>query len=222
MKKLLVSLVLAAMLVVGIQFAAAAVPGGATVTSVANATDDDGPAVGTFAVQSGYIHDVNLSTEAQTFKWAGLVGDVSGTIYLNDSSENTLFSWAGAEGAFVYAANDTVAWASLSAANVSRMPSYLTTAAADRWANTYTGSSTFSSNYIGTVLTVPSVVVNSTWTCYSLLEDVDDDLVWAVNVDEGGAVGYNGTTYDYQLLIPEDGTLGNTATQTYHIYVELL
>ena len=35
-------------------------------------------------------------------------------------------------------------------------------------------------------------------------------------------VSYSGTTVDYQMIIPEDGTAGNTTVSSYNLWVELV
>ena len=54
----------------------------------------------------------------------------------------------------------------------------------------------------------------------SCVEDGTGNLVWAGEVVAGGT-DYEGSTADYQIIIPEDGTAGDQTADTYYLWVEL-
>ncbi len=217
-------LLLGIFLVFAVQYAVAVEPGGATVSASNLGTDTDGPSPENISIQSGYLYNVSLTTSAQTFRWVGIAGNVTGTIYLNDSSENSFYSWAGAEGKYVYISRDNnVDWTNLQAASNSDMPSFLTVGTSgDRWNATFGATKTFISGYLGSIASVPYTTLNSTWECFSMMDGggADTDNVWAANVTSG--IGFNGNAYEYEILIPEDGSGGDSTNTTYYFYAELL
>jgi hypothetical protein len=49
----------------------------------------------------------------------------------------------------------------------------------------------------------------------------NDDLFYAVML-EHNAAGFNGQTYDFQILLPDEGTETTSTSATYYFYIELL
>lgn len=177
----------------------------------------------TASVLAGHVHTADVNSNMSTARWAGLLGNVTGNIILGDGSNDTLFSWANAGGNLVYAstAADPV-WASIADATNSDMPTFLTGGSdSDNYASTFVGGSenigsnlyTLSSDY-ATTLSAASV-----WKTYSLKSG--SDLIWAGKVVEDGT-SYSGSTVDYQMIIPEDGTAGDTTATAYNLWVELV
>jgi hypothetical protein len=48
----------------------------------------------------------------------------------------------------------------------------------------------------------------------------ETNIVYATIINQG-STGYNGTTYDFQMIVPEDGTPGYTSSTAYYLYVEI-
>ena len=48
-----------------------------------------------------------------------------------------------------------------------------------------------------------------------------DDVMYSVML-ENGAVGFNGESMDYQILLPENGAEGDQSNEAYYFYIELL
>lgn len=222
MKRLLLSLVIAAMFVFTIQFAAAAVPGGATISNWENKTEWGGPgAVGSQPVTSGHIYHGDLDTTQLTYRWAGVFGNTTGQIVLRDGSGNTFYTWSNANGKVVYVTtSNSPTWSSLTAATISTIntqASWINQAnTADSYNNTFDdGTGSLPSNIFS--VSAPTATVGS-WTNYALEDGTN--LIWAVGVTTAAA--YNGTTYEYEVLIPENGTGGDTSATTYYFYVELV
>jgi hypothetical protein len=67
---------------------------------------------------AGNVTELDLSGYTITRTWQGYFGNVSGTITLEDNSNNTLYNWsvASPEGE-VYAANNTVIWTNIQCFN---------------------------------------------------------------------------------------------------------
>src|SRR3989338_5778472 len=75
-----------------------AAPIGPTVTAVGNETKPTAAGTkvnGSFEgnTSGGHIFTTNLDSQQQNVRWKGYVGNVTGTLVLDDASDNTLFSW---------------------------------------------------------------------------------------------------------------------------------
>ncbi|UCD04499.1 MAG: hypothetical protein JSW73_02605 [Candidatus Woesearchaeota archaeon] len=200
----------------------AADPSGAVVSGEDDFGEFDTPGAGTVTIESGNITSAELSTNMSTYRWAGLKGNVTGSIVLGDDNNNTMYTWTTI-GRNVYACNETIDWATLANASVTDMPTALaaTDSEADRWNNTFTTGGTLDSELFS--ITANRSTTNSggatNWYTYSL-KDGNGALVWAGDVEDGGT-DYKGTTADFQMIIGEDGTSGDDTPETFYLWVEL-
>jgi hypothetical protein len=203
----------------------AAVPGGASVTNEIDLGRLPTSLPDNVSVVAGNITIVNLDVQQTTFRWVGLLGNVSGSIALGDSASNTMYQWA-AQGNLVFAAaTPTVDWTNLTDANdtnVATLAPYLTSAANDAYNETFTGTPESIDSGIFTITAAFATTdsANTTvWKTYSLWDE--SALVWAGKVFVNGT-SYRDTQVDYQMIIPEDGTAGDTTPTTYYLWVENL
>ncbi len=220
MRKVMLALLIGMFAVSLASFASAAPVGGSVSTGTSERMADS--SAGQVSLTGGNVTEVNVTGYSSTSRWGGFYGEISGGIRLADSSSNVFYEWtvSNVTDAVVYAANDTVSsWASVAAATVSDMPSYLQAAASDNFTNTFTASEAFTSPS----LSVASVPYTSTWQngaqgslkTYALKEG--STLIWAgkaiadTNSFKGGS-----DTVDYQILAP-----ANSGETTYYFYVEL-
>ena len=224
MKKILTIIAFIAIGLLLVGYATAATPGDAAVSSSANRGEYSMSSSDTVSVEAGNITYAALASNMSTYRWAGLLGSVSGNIILGDSGNHQLFNWS-ASAVEVYASTaSSITWSSLADATNSDMAtlaSYLTSGS-DNYSATFTGGvqgigsnifSSLTSDYATTLSTGAT-----TWQTYSLKSG--SDLVWAGKVVSDGT-GFDGSLYDYQMILPEDGTAGNTAATSYNLWVEL-
>ena len=205
-------------------FVAATEPGEADITNEADLGEYLYVSADSATLESGNITYADLNSDMTTYRWAGLLGNVSGDIVLGDGDENKLYSWTGA-GRMVYASEAaSITWTSLVDAAVGDMPAYITGGAdVDRYANTFTGGVEPIGSGIFPISSDHTLTFNSTgiavWKTYSLKEGVN--LVWAGLVSENGN-SYHNNTIDYQMILPENGSDGDAAIQTYNLWIELV
>ncbi len=223
MKKLFFAFALLVLL--ALPLARAAQPGGATTTHADKGSYDGGTA-GTADVISGHVYSNNLDATQGTYKWVGIFGNVTGTIVLEDTNGNQFYNWTGAKGLLVYASTANVDWTSLSDATASDVTTatYYTFLASgtDDYANTFTGTSedigsaiySVSSDYAQPFPTASGFKVYS-------LKDGSGNIIWAGKVLSSPATTYEGSSADFEMLLPEDGTSNNDAATTYNFWVEL-
>ena len=221
MKKILtiMAFLVLGLLVAGV--ASAASPSEASVSNAADLGEYSMTSSDNVSIEAGNVTYADLNSNMSTYRWAGLLGNASGNVILGDSSNNIMFSWAGATPLMVYASlASSIAWSSLADATSSNMPTYLTGGSdADNYASTFTGSSQNISSHIFSISSdFATTLGSSIWKTYSLTDG--SHLVWAGSVVAGG-ISYSGSTVDYQMIVPEDGTSGNTAATAYNLWIEL-
>lgn len=201
-------------------FAAAATPGEAQVTNETDlgsysftATDQN------VDITSGSITYTELDTNMSTYRWAGLLGNVSGSIQLGDGSNNILFSWT-ANGRVVYASEATPTWSSLVIATAADAHAYINGSDSDNFTNTFNETGNVDSG-IFSLVGAPRATTNggAGWNTYALFDGTN--LVFAGNVRPAGDTGFDGASVQYQMIVPEDGTGGDAVASSYNLWVEL-
>lgn len=199
-----------------------AAPAAGNVTEQGSQSSYAGISSESVTTEGGNVTEVNVTGYASTARWAGFYGSIDGGIRLGDSGNNIFYEWtvSNFDGSVVYAANTTVSdWsdAAISAAGVGDMPSYLTTGASDNYTNTFDTTEGFASASI-TEGSTPYITTLETGTgtfkTYSL-KNTAGTLIWAGLADQN-ELGFDGTTVDYQLLVPAD-----SSGVTYNFYLEL-
>lgn len=221
MNRTLAIITAALMILSGIAIASGA-PGGAS-TEVGASERGAGTSSGTANLTGGNVTAVNVTGNQITGRWGGFYGNISGGIQLADSGSNLFYEWTVTDytGAYVYVANDTVSdWASLQEATNANQPTYIQSAAADNWTNTFTASEAFSSSSLSVVGPVPYTdtfndVGAGTFRTYSLYAPTENAYVYAGRAINDGT-GFNAETVDYQILAPADSGI-----VSYQFYLEL-
>lgn len=190
-----------------------------------------------FNISGGYIAALNLTASVQNTHWKAFVGWVNGAFTLDDFSGSTIYDWSlSVTTGRVYTTRDssTIEWNLIQCANVT------TTLAAENTAmfhNRTSDNITATFTYPGThdPFWVAGRPINSNAcpTLNTYINDVsqDDDfeemalydstsIIYAT-ILEDNLVGYDGQPYDFQMLVPENGSQGFTGATPYYLYVEL-
>ncbi|MGB9748559.1 MAG: hypothetical protein ACP5OZ_02830 [Candidatus Woesearchaeota archaeon] len=188
---------------------------------------------------AGNVTQLTITTQTVTQSWQGYVGNISGTIVLDDSNNKTLYDWSLADPqGEIYAVrtSTTPDWTSVVCANSTHINTEQIALnmgdGADRINNTFTED--FSGSFL-----VGGVVINSTSGCKQVATYVNDAadpsknfkevllydptnalIIYTALIKKGYSVGYNGNTYNFQMIVGEDGH-GNTVASTYYFYVEI-
>ncbi len=225
-EKYVTMLIMALMFIVGATFAFAVIPGEAYISDAADLGEYILQSPDTITAEAGNISQANVDANMSTYRWAGLVGNVTGSIILGDANEDVMFEWS-AVGNLVFASQSaTVTWTALADAAPATVVSaytYLTTGMSDAYDTTFTEAAENIGSNIFTTLTSDFALTwnnesTPTWKTYSLTDG--SAIVFAGLVSEDGT-DYAGNTIDYQIILPEDGTAGNIVTQTYNLWIEL-
>ncbi|MEM3374023.1 MAG: hypothetical protein QXE31_02260 [Candidatus Woesearchaeota archaeon] len=213
---------------------------GATVTNISSSTKPIASA--DWNNQSkGFIHTLRLTAEQQDMKWKAYVGNVSSTFVLDDANDYSIYQWnVDSFTGQVYITRKQTAplWSSISCATEANKISednslgHISSAAdsinrtfATRIHNNITiGTFTIGNNtcYATTLWQNNAPVPQTSSAPWQEIVLTDTtSLIYAVFV-ENDKIGYraDGTTYDFQAIVPENATAGSS-TVPYYFYLEL-
>jgi hypothetical protein len=213
-------------------------PEGPSLSEMTNSTKTSSPAV-MINTSGGYISTVNLSLFSQNVRWKAFVGNVTGSFSLEDASGSMIYDWSLTTiGGQVYATrNDTssIAWTSIVCASTAVVES-------ENAALNHTGSidnitATFSSGdhfgfSVGGQVIADNACDHSLYTYDDsgsqtsffsevIVTDGASGLIYVTKIEDD-ETGYNGASYDFQMMVPEVGLGGWTGSTAYYLYVELL
>lgn len=189
----------------------------------------------------GSITTIDLNATTQNIRWKAYVGNVSGTLTLDDGVNNTVFDWTlGAVVGEVYATrmSDTVQWTNINCSNMSHIVNEEiainhTNNPNDNISTTF-DTKTHDTLYIGT----RTIAANSCYSIHTYVNDTnqsqyfeevllydgtsidDGDLIYATMIEQD-VYGFDGNTYDFQMIVPENGLYSWTSSIAYYFYVEL-
>ena len=222
-------------LVAGLAFAASE-PTGASAADSGNSSWA-GATAGGISAQGGNVSNVRISALVQTARWVGFWGAADGSVVLKDLSGDTFYKWtvSNSSGYIFAARNASLDWSILSEDPVNGTAVGTAFGAflqgtSDSAANTFNESS-----YAATIagVTITDGVADSalhmdttganTWKQQVLnvsnMDAVVATMAFMCPIDDDAA-GYNASTTDFQLLVPEDETDNNAAT-VYYFYLQL-
>jgi len=220
---------------------ASAVPGGPdSVTVTANETKSVSSPY-TLNTSGGYITTINITSTTQNPRWKAFVGQVSGTFTLDDSSGSTIYDWSMTTVAGeVYATRNSssISWTNIKCANTSLLENENTlmshTNPDDNITATFSDT-THSEFFVASVnISVNSCPTLNTYVGNSSQDTNFEEVVLSdsTNFSAGGnliyatileqdATGFDNSTYDFQMIVPENGAEGFSGATAYYLYVEL-
>ena len=213
---------------------ALAEPFGAQVTPGESSRADIDETPGNHSAQAGNVTELNIFGLSITNTWQGYFGNVSGAITLSNSAGNAMYNWTLASPTGqVYASNiSSLNWTGVSCFNMTADLDSLEEAfnipqnASDGVDETFNLNDHAAFTAAGE--TFDTGVCNNTKLFNDagagtfdvvLLEDGDGYFVFSSLISQD-TTGFDGNTYDFQMIVLEDGR-GNTETTTYYFWVEL-
>ena len=208
----------------------------------------------------GYIFTTSLDSQQQNTRWKAYVGNVTGTLVLDDASDNTLFSWSlTSVTGEVYAtrASGNINWSGINCTWIregsrnytlsNRSAEEVENAALSHTFKNDNITATFSkANH--TSITTGSVIIGKD-ECFSVqtyqrdaaqvfsdsananftqvilydgaFNTTNGNVVYETKI-ESDITGYRpDSTYDFQMIVPENGAVGFSSSTAYYFYVEL-
>mgnify|MGYP005662657115 FL=1 len=209
-------------------------PGSSNVNITSNQTFTGQTTGDIVNISGGYIASINISATVVNEKWKAFVGWVNGVLALRDSSGDTIYDWTLAVSTGEVFATRTSGTVTLTGINCSNT-SVLETE------NSAMGHSSNSDNITATfnaidhnAFTVASetIVANSCYSVHTYINNASQstdfeevilydgtNLVYATILEDNLA-GYDGSGYDFQMIIPQNATTGAAVTP-YYIFVEI-
>ncbi|MBI2133950.1 hypothetical protein HYU11_04680 [Candidatus Woesearchaeota archaeon] len=197
----------------------------------------------------GYIYYTNISGIQQDLRWKGYVGNVSGRLTLDDASSNTLYDWTilGSPTGEVYATRQSglINWSNIKCAyrNVTEAENLRMnhSSSTDNITTTFTAS-TNKAFTVGTVsiaadtCNTTNIYVNDSSPAGDTFEEVllydgpseqlmnesntTKNILYA-SIIEQDVSGFDGRTYDFQMILPENGLSAWTSSTAYYFFIEL-
>ncbi len=237
MRKLLLPLLLALLLGTLLVYAQ---PSGPTITF--NRTENATPRPATVIDSAGGTFTfVNLNATTQNFRWKAYVGNVSGSLVLQDANGYNVYDWTPSTiaGEVYVSRNNSINWSDIRCANNASIANEqtklnITTERVDS-INTTFNQSIHKQIFVGLV-NIPqngcpaiATFINSTRQTQAvtsefqeiLLRDTNSSLVYATPLEQD-AYGYStGGRFDFQLIVPDYGSELITGQVPYYFYVEL-
>ncbi len=208
---------------------------GATVGTQTNLTRWTGDTAGSIVTEGGNISAQNVSLGALTDKWAGLFGNITGSIYLTDDSGGTtnyIYTWVGSDangGEVCASTNNAFTWATVSNAIAADLDDVWNFgAASDNATNTFTGSTcdlTFAQGSVtNTADTADSQGNNAGDTFQTCVVDdgsstTKGNFAFCTQINSTGG-NFLGDAADYELIVPTSYGTGPSTLETYYFYAE--
>lgn len=184
---------------------------------------------------AGNVTELIINATSVTQTWQGYYGNVIGAILLSDSSNNTLIDWTitGVQGQVYASRTNGITWTGIGCANTANITAedtYLgSLGKADAVNNTFSNSTTHDGFFVGTeeiTANSCSAVNLKNSTGYSsdwqevLLSTANGERVYTALLSSNNE-GFNGSSYDFQMIVGENGHSGDVATTPYYFWIEL-
>ncbi|MFH1770593.1 MAG: hypothetical protein ABH828_03475 [archaeon] len=203
-----------------------------------NSTDQRTTSPGSRADDGGTITTMNVDATQQNYAWKAYVGNISGSLVLDDSSNRSIYEWALSTltGEIIATRASSLTWGALSCASnatiateqsaVSMSPSDL-----DSLNTTFIATAHKAFSIAGNTLTAntcrsTATYVNDTAQTPSssadfqeiLVNDTSGNVMYVADL-ELNTQGFDNNTYDFQMIVADDDTAATITT--YYFYVEL-
>jgi hypothetical protein len=244
-KRVEAKIYLAALLIVLTLFAAIttqtktafALPAGATIVS--NTTDlPTSSAASSLTTAGGSFTTLVINGTYQNARWKAYVGNISGVLTLDDSSNYTIYDWniTSINGEVFVTRNSTISWSSVNCTTSQKIGAEdqflsINGTSVDSINRTFNATA-HRSFYVGTNRIINSTCksiatyVNDTRQSASesaafqevLLTDTYTNVIYATLINDN-SLGYNNGKYDFQMIVPEDDT--KQTPTTYYFYAEI-
>ena len=189
-------------------------------------------------VSGGYLSHFNLSATVQNNRWKAFIGHIAGAFTLEDSAGDQIYDWSfSSNTGRVYATRNSGAinWAGIGCADIIDLESENSvlglTSSDDNITSTFSDTTHEPFSVGSTNILTDSCPTLNTYRNGDKTQDAGDpfeemilhdgtNLIFSTIV-ENDVLGYNGENYDFQMIVPENGTVGATGNVLYYIYMEL-
>ncbi len=199
-------------------------PDGATITAGTPQTKTP-TAPGSILAEGGNVTPANLAASSKTKSWQGFWGNVSGNLTLEDTAADIFYDWniTNKTGEVLASRNSSIDFTTIAGVEVCTVDEDLTGNGNDATSKTFTNASV-NFEIAGTTITEAC----HTYTFVSSgaqTTDFEEIITSATGVTSiyvtrinASAIGFDGGTTDYQIIVPENKT--KNTVDTYYFWVE--
>ncbi len=231
MALLLATLLVSSAIIVAAEPAGVSILNNSTVTNTPQAAASITTAGGTFTT-------LVLNATTQTLRWKAYVGNVTGTVTLDDATNATIYDWTPTiiAGEVYASRNSSINWPSIGCVANGTVSTEedqlgLVTTKADSINRTF-NRTVHRGFYVGTTFVTNSscraiaTYVNNNRQAVSesatfqeiLLQDTSNRLVYTTLI-ENDAAGYNNAPFDFQMIVAESDV--TSVPSTYYFWAEI-
>lgn len=224
-------------------FSALAVPEGPAVTFDSNSTRTALNGTGPRSDGKGVITVLKLNAFQQNLRWKAYLGNVTGTYVLQDAEGYNIYAWpstSNVTGQVFISRNASLAWSSINCTNSTITQNEetdinITDTAFDSITSTFNASNHTSFAvaeramsgcpaaypYVNSTAQAGNSSANKFQEVLLGTHDGNNVLVYAGLMDQDYSSYKNGTTTDFQMLVPDYGKTSITTLVQYYFFVEL-
>lgn len=186
------------------------------------------------SAQAGNVTELTINATSITQTWQGYYGNVIGMIILGDGKNNTLMDWTangGLQGQIYASRSQSITWTNVNCSNQTQIATedsiLLSTGKPDSVNNTfnilthpqfYIGNKLIGQNNCNAVNLRNSTAKSSDWQ--EVLLNDDTNMIYTALLSNKKQ-GFNGSNYDFQMIVGENGHNGDNAATPYYFWVEL-
>lgn len=231
MKKFFISMILVVGIFVSLSGFVMAINGASNVTEINSTTAGVTLADSALAI-AGNVTELLISGKTTTQSWQGYFGNVSGTIELANVDGNVMYNWSAANpsGEVLASVAQNVDWTNLACFDLVTDGAALETTynigtdSVDGVDETFVATANIvtaghSLNSCASVEIFDETGASNGDFTEVLLSDGVNPVF--ASILEQDALGFDNRAHDFQMLVLEDGHLGDTSTSTYYFFVEL-
>jgi hypothetical protein len=187
---------------------------------------------------AGNVTELNFIANTVTQTWQGYFGNITGTIVLGNSNNQSMYNWnISAPSGEVYATrtSDVPAWASITCADQAAVDLEDTALGVNPTVDQDSVNKTFV-NITFTPFFVGNVNINDTQDCRAVnLYDQNGvsssnfqevllhsgaDMIYTALITQD-SLGFDNRAHDFEMLVGENGHNGDTDVTPYYFYIEL-
>lgn len=216
-----------------------ALPSGPTGVSILGSGRYSTSSAANISAMAGNTTEINLNGTTITQTWQGYYGNVTGTIVLGNSNNQTLYNWnLTSPSGQIYATRvaSVPSWTSVRCANQTEVDledlalGVNSSRDGDSVNRTFTNTTTFNQFFVG------SLNINTSQNCRAvhlfnstgeaspdfaevLLSDTNNVIY--TGLISNPALGFDNRTHQFEMLVGQDGHLGGPASTPYYFYLEL-
>ena len=218
-----------------------AAPSGPTTVSTLGSSRYSTAAAGNVSAIAGNVTEINFAANSITQTWQGYFGNITGTIVLGNSNNQSLYNWnLASPSGEIYAtrSSTTPTWTNIRCANLTETNAEDTTLGVNQTADQDSVNRTFLNTTSFNVFYVGSTIINTSQNCRAvnlfngtgassssfqevLLSDASGSTLVYTSLLANDANGFDNRTHDFEMIVGENGHSGDTTATPYYFYLEL-